>query len=68
MAYKHMHGKRSTNGRQLLAQIAAKLDNAVVEAGHADLVVQEVAVMVQAGFAKEAAVLARKNLLMGNQV
>ena len=44
------------------------IDNSMVEAGHADLVVQEVAVMAQAGFAKEAAKLARQNILMGNQV
>ena len=50
------------------AQIGAMIDNALVEAGHADLVVQEVAVMAQAGFATEAAKLARQNMLVGNQV
>ena len=58
----------SIDVQQLRVQIAAKLDSALVEAGHADLVVQEIAVMVQAGFSKEAAMLARKNLLLGNQV
>lgn len=54
--------------RLLGAQIGAMIHCAVVAAGHADLVVQEVAVMVQAGFATEAAKLVRQNLLMGNQV
>ena len=49
-------------------QIGAMIDCAIVGAGHADLVAQEVAVMVQAGFAAEVAKLARQNLLMNNKV